>query len=112
MVEEEYCTLNLLDHCIKAIGPNRSEKTVKSALSVLFKITSSNLHSPLLFREEEDTFIVILNACFREDTSSNLAYLLLYQLVKKNEWDFKARLAPGQLRDKVVKALINGSLKT
>ena len=45
----------------------------------------------MLFRGEEP-FLIILNAAFREDSACEMAYLLIYQLVKKYNENMNNRL--------------------
>lgn len=97
MVEQEYCTLNLLEHCQQSISPMRSESTVATALSILYKIASSNLHSPIFFREEK-TVLSILNAAMRSDSASNVAFLLILQLARRGNEELKERLSMKPLR--------------
>ena len=97
MVEREYCTLELLSHVISTISPKRSEQMVKRAISILFKITSSNLHSPMLLRSQ-DTLIAILNACMRSDSASQSAYLLVYHLVMMGQQHLRERVQFGMVR--------------
>jgi len=53
LTEKEYCTLNLLEHTIKTISPLRADKEVTHALSILYKITTSNLHNEILLKNDK-----------------------------------------------------------
>ena len=74
--------MELFDHCIKTIKPNRPSKSVFHSLSILYKITSSNLYSSILMRDEK-ILLAIINSTFRMDSASKIAYLLLHELIAK-----------------------------
>jgi hypothetical protein len=108
LVEKEYCTIGLFQHCIKTIAPNRLEKAVKHSLSILYKITASNMYSSFLMRDE-NILLAIINATFRPDSASRVAYLLLHLLISK-EAAMEDRFKVGILRERLVNSIKNGLL--
>lgn len=86
------------------------EKTVRHALSVLYKITASNLYSSFLMRDE-NVLLSIINSTLRQDSAAKVAYLLLKELIAR-EKGLGERFKDGILKERMIISIKNGLVST
>ena len=83
---------------------------MKSALSILYKITASQINCELIFKNPHH-LLAVINACFRRDRAANVAYLLLVKLIAEGKERIVDSLNVPIVKDRLFAAINSGLLR-